>query len=123
MNCGVMRGKGAKFCSNCGNALPLEAAICVGCGADARSLGTQLPGAGPASRDEKSKVLAGVLGILFGGLGVHRFYLGYTTIGIVQVVVTICTFGIGAIWGTVEGIVILCGGMRTDAAGRPLGDY
>jgi TM2 domain-containing membrane protein YozV len=72
---------------------------------------------------QKSKIVAGILGILLGGLGIHRFYLGYTTIGVVQIVVTVLTCGIGAIWGLVEGILILVGStITTDAQGRPLAD-
>jgi TM2 domain-containing membrane protein YozV len=72
----------------------------------------------------KSKVVAGVLGILVGWLGIHRFYLGYTQIGIIQIVVSVVTCGIGGIWGFVEGILILVGheSFRTDADGRPLKD-
>jgi TM2 domain-containing membrane protein YozV len=71
----------------------------------------------------KSKIVAGILGILLGGLGIHRFYLGYIGIGIAQIVVTIVTFGFGAIWGFIEGILILVGsGITTDAQGRPLSD-
>ncbi len=72
----------------------------------------------------KSKVVAGILGILLGGWGVHRFYLGYTNIGIIQIIVTVCTCGIGAIWGLIEGIMILVGsdGFKTDANGVPLRD-
>ncbi len=70
----------------------------------------------------KSKMVAGLLGIFLGGFGVHRFYLGYTTIGILQIVVTIVTCGLGGIWGFVEGIMILMGQpqFRTDAKGVPL---
>ena len=72
----------------------------------------------------KSKVVAGILGILLGGFGVHRFYLGYTKIGVIQIVVTVFTCGLGAIWGFVEGILYLVGasGYTTDATGRPLKD-
>lgn len=72
----------------------------------------------------KSKVVAGLLGILVGGFGVHRFYLGYTSIGIAQIAVTILTCGLGAIWGLVEGVMILVGSeqFRVDATGRPLRD-
>lgn len=72
----------------------------------------------------KSKLTAGLLGIFLGGFGVHRFYLGYTQIGIIQIVVTVLTCGIGSIWGLVEGIMILAGSeqFRTDAEGRPLRD-
>lgn len=70
----------------------------------------------------KSKLVAGLLGIFLGGFGIHRFYLGFTTIGVVQIIVTIVTCGIGALWGTVEGILYLVGasGFTADADGRPL---
>jgi len=70
----------------------------------------------------KSRTTAGILGILLGGFGVHRFYLGYTGIGIAQIAVTIVTCGIGAIWGFVEGILILTDSpsFATDANGVPL---
>ena len=72
--------------------------------------------------EPKSRLAAGLLGIFLGGLGIQRFYLGYTTLGIVQLLVTIFTFGFGAIWGFVEGIMILAGAQsfRTDARGVPL---
>ena len=50
----------------------------------------------------KSRLVAGLLGIFLGGFGVHRFYLGWTGIGIAQIVVTILTCGLGALWGLVE---------------------
>lgn len=53
------------------------------------------------------KVLAGVLGILFGGLGIHKFILGYTKEGIIQIIVTICTCGFGSLIGLIEGIIYL----------------
>lgn len=37
----------------------------------------------------KSKVAAGLLAIFLGGLGIHKFYLGYTTQGIILLLVTI----------------------------------
>ncbi|MSR98644.1 NINE protein [Arthrobacter sp. BL-252-APC-1A] len=72
--------------------------------------------------EPKSRLAAGLLGIFLGGLGIHRFYLGYTTLGVVQLLVTFFTFGFGAIWGFVEGIMILAGAQsfRTDSRGVPL---
>lgn len=55
----------------------------------------------------EKKVVAGVLGILLGGFGVHKFYLGYTKEGIIQIVVTFVTCGIGSLIGLVEGILYL----------------
>jgi TM2 domain-containing membrane protein YozV len=76
----------------------------------------------PYDPQAKSKLAAGLLGIFLGGFGVHRFYLGYTKIGVIQIIVTIFTCGIGSIWGFVEGILFLVGanGYTTDAEGRPL---
>jgi TM2 domain-containing membrane protein YozV len=69
----------------------------------------------------KSRLAAGLLGIFLGGFGVHRFYLGYTGIGVTQIIVTILTCGLGAWWGVIEGILILArSGFPTDASGRPL---
>ena len=56
---------------------------------------------------DKSKVVAGVLGILLGGFGAHRFYLGDMTGGIIRLVVSVVTCGIGGIIGLIEGIIYL----------------
>jgi TM2 domain-containing membrane protein YozV len=124
-------------CTNCGAEVRPGVGKCAYCGAAVAVIGAQQapraptpPAAPPASPvpmgDQKSKVAAGVLGILLGCLGIHNFYLGYTTKGIIQVAITVLTLGAGAfisgIWGLVEGIMILTGSIATDAAGRPLKD-
>jgi TM2 domain-containing membrane protein YozV len=78
----------------------------------------------PAYPGQKSRMVAGILGIAFGAFGVHRFYLGYTNIGIIQIVVTVVTCGIGGLWGVIEGILILMKNENflTDANGVPLSD-
>lgn len=68
----------------------------------------------------KSRKVAAILGLLLGGFGAHRFYLGYTRIGIIQVVVTVVTVGFGLIWGFVEGFLIFTGQIDKDAQGNPL---
>lgn len=71
----------------------------------------------------KSKLVAGLLGILLGSLGIHRFYLGYTKIGIIQIIASVLTCGLAGLWGTVEGVLILLGNtITTDAEGNPLAD-
>lgn len=68
----------------------------------------------------KSKVTAGLLGIFLGWLGAHRFYLGYTQMGVIQLVLGLCTCGLSNIWGLIEGIMIITGsGITTDANGNP----
>ena len=49
-------------------------------------------GGGAAGAGTKSKVAAGVLGILLGWLGIHKFYLGYTTPGLILLGATIVGF-------------------------------
>lgn len=53
------------------------------------------------------KITAGICGILLGAWGIHKFILGYTTEGIIQIVITLVTCGIGGIVGIVEGIIYL----------------
>lgn len=65
--------------------------------------------------DSNKKILAGVLAILLGALGIHKFILGYTKEGIIMLVITLIigafTCGIGAsamgIIGLIEGIIYL----------------
>ncbi len=58
-----------------------------------------------AAPGRKSKVTAGILGILLGGLGVHKFYLGNIGMGILYVL--FCWTYIPAIAGLIEGIIYL----------------
>ena len=71
----------------------------------------------------KSRVIVGVLGILLGSLGVHNFYLGFTKKAVLQLVLSIVTFGLAGIWGFVEGIIYLVSKdpkWSVDAQGVPL---
>ncbi len=79
--------------------------------------------------NKKSKIAAGLLGIFLGSLGIHNFYLGFTGKAIAQLLLTLigwiaCGIGpaVSAIWGLIEGILILTGSMNTDADGNPLGE-
>ena len=76
--------------------------------------GAQIPGA-------DKKILAGILGIVLGGLGVHKFILGYNQEGaimagayVVALIIAMVTCGIGiplifvpTIVGIIEGIIYL----------------
>lgn len=71
----------------------------------------QQPGYGYA---QKSKIVAGLLGLFLGGLGVHNFYLGYTGKAVAQLLLTligwIILIGpiISGIWALIEAVLILC---------------
>lgn len=59
----------------------------------------------------KSKIVAGILGILLGFLGVHNFYLGFTGKAVTQLLISVLSLGmlaiVSSIWGLIEGIMIL----------------
>ena len=58
----------------------------------------------PAGADKK--IPAGILAILLGGLGIHKFYLGYTKEGVIQLILGLAC-GIGSVIGIIEGIIYL----------------
>jgi TM2 domain-containing membrane protein YozV len=73
---------------------------------------------------DKSKVVAGLLQLigLFGLVGIGRIYLGYTGLGIAQLIVGLVTCGLGAvIWGIIDAVLLLTDKVR-DPQGRPLRD-
>ncbi|MFI8850256.1 NINE protein [Streptomyces sp. NPDC053499] len=65
---------------------------------------------------DKSKIVAGVLQLFIGGLGIGRFYTGHIGMGIAQ----LFTCGGLGIWSLVDGIMFLTSDSRTDAQGRIL---
>jgi TM2 domain-containing membrane protein YozV len=91
--CGVKQRMEKKYCYNCGGEINAAQSVCVKCGVSVSTSGG------------KSKVTAGVLGILLGGIGVHKFYLGSWGWGLIYLV--LCWIYIPAIVGLVEGILYL----------------
>ena len=69
-------------------------------------------------RPVKRRWVAGILGLFLGLFGVHRFYLGFYTIGIMQIIFTLATQGYGLMWGFIEAVLILSGHIHKDAKGR-----
>jgi TM2 domain-containing membrane protein YozV len=59
-----------------------------------------------------NKIPAGICGILLGGLGIHKFILGYTGAGVIMLLVTVLScfilWPILHIIGLIEGIIYLC---------------
>ena len=129
VKCGVPAGNGNNFCSHCSQPTEREAAFCTHCGVSLA--GRQY--AGQTNSDtlyeitgRKSKLAAGLLGIFLGGLGIHNFYLGFTSRGVAQLLISVLSCGVlspvSAIWGLVEGILVLTGERGVDADGQPLRD-
>lgn len=99
-NCGMILSQGDRVCSHCGYEIPIQV---------------------QPSIHKRSRMVAGLLGIFLGGMGVHNFYLGYSSKGFIQVCLFfggILTFGlstfIASLWGFVEGVLLLSGSIERD---------
>ena len=140
-NCGAENSDSSFFCTMCGSSLSGAAAGAAGAagavGADGvagangaqpayeqpayeqQAYGQQaygqpvygMPAAPAVPANSKSKIAAGLFAILLGPLGIHKFYLGYTTAGVIMLLVSLLTLGLGAIVmqiiGLIEGILYL----------------
>jgi TM2 domain-containing membrane protein YozV len=95
VKCGVPPLSEKKHCQNCGADTSPNQVICTKCGV---SLTTKRVGS-------KNKAIAGVLAILLGGLGIHKFYLGSWGLGILYLL--LCWTFIPAIIALIEGILLL----------------
>jgi TM2 domain-containing membrane protein YozV len=71
----------------------------------------------------KQKVVAGLLALFLGCLGIHQFYLGKNGLGVTMLLITVLTCGYGSlitgIWALIDAICIFTGSTR-DAQGRIL---
>lgn len=85
----------SKFCSECGARISARAEVCPKCGV--RSATTAV--------SEHNKTTAALLALFLGGLGLHKFYLGRTGMGLICLV--FCWTFIPAFISLVEGIQFL----------------
>ncbi|MDQ0788759.1 TM2 domain-containing membrane protein YozV [Streptomyces sp. B3I7] len=65
---------------------------------------------------DKSKIVAGILQLFLGTLGIGRFYVGSVGVGIAQLL----TCGGLGFWALIDGIIFLTSNDRTDSQGRVL---
>lgn len=85
------------FCSKCGQKVHDEAVICVHCGCSIIN--------SSINSKQKEGLVVLLLCFFLGYLGVHRFYTGHTTVGIVQLL----TLGGCGIWTLIDFILIVLG--------------
>lgn len=108
------------YCSNCGKKVNENQDVCLNCGVNLKK-DKKIDNV-----NGKSKITAGILGIFLGCFGVHNFYLGYNGKAIAQLLITLLSLfllsWVSAIWGLIEGILILTGSIKEDAFGNPLVD-
>ena len=100
--CGAVNDDMAQYCSNCQAPLtpvstgyqPMQS-VDPGAMTDWKALGAD------------KKITAGICAILVGWLGVHKFVLGYTTEGIIQLALGVISCGLTSIISIIEGIIYL----------------
>jgi len=98
------------FCSDCGKKLSVNARLCPECGNPIKN------NFHPGFEDEPNRFFITILLCWFLGVfGVHRFYTGHTTIGIIQLL----TLGACGIWTLIDLLIILTGGFE-DSDGNPI---
>lgn len=95
------RGAMTKFCRECGESIRANAEICPKCGV--RQL--PVPGVFTVTPSGRSRIAAALFAIFFGGLGIHKFYLGRIGQGILYLL--FCWTFIPALVGFIEGIIYL----------------
>ncbi|HKG47714.1 MAG TPA: NINE protein [Pyrinomonadaceae bacterium] len=105
-----------RFCTKCGAVNDEMAQYCSNCQAPLTAVGTgyqPMQSVNPGTMTDwkamgaDKKITAGICAILVGWLGVHKFILGYTTEGIIQLVLGVISCGLTSIISIVEGVIYL----------------
>lgn len=120
-NCGAEIKDSDRFCGKCGTEVS-GSTIHLEKDSSQQTYQSQYQQSYQPLDTRKSKLVAGILQIVLGWAGVGRFYLGYNSVAIAQILVTFFTCGLGGIWPFIDGILILVGQVPTDADGVPLKD-
>jgi TM2 domain-containing membrane protein YozV len=101
------------YCSNCGAEINDKAVVCIRCGC-----AVNRPQTNPdINKSTKDWLVTLLLCFFVGYLGVHRFYVGKTGTGIIQLI----TCGGCGIWTLID-FIIICMGNFTDSEGKAIKD-
>lgn len=112
------------FCPSCGAESPSNARFCRSCGCQFSSAAQPAPAPAPEpvyqtvvqvntpvienpeGKKRVSKFSYGILALLLGGIGAHKFYVGKVGMGILYLL--FCWTFIPAVVSFIEGIIALC---------------
>jgi len=118
-NCGTQIDEGIKFCSGCGKPINNAPGVSAAPVAQQQTAAgqTQSTTAYPPGYVPKDWTVALLLLIFLGGVGAHRFYVGKIGTGILTLLITLFTFGIGWIVWFIIDLVSICTNKFTDKQG------
>jgi hypothetical protein len=104
----AVKNDNEKYCTECGAVINAKAEICPKCG-------VRQPSYDQASGADDRWLTTLLLCFFLGAFGVHRFYTGHTTIGVIQLL----TLGGCGVWALIDLIMIITGNY-VDADGFPI---
>lgn len=99
------------YCWNCGAEINEKAVVCTKCGCAVNQPQTEVA----INKSTKDWLVTLLLCFFVGCFGIHRFYVGKTGTGIIQLI----TCGGCGIWALIDFIVI-CMGNFTDSEGKAI---
>ena len=100
VKCGTNKGQGNNYCPECGQEVRnTEAEVCLSCGVRLKGsvnnftnqIKSGVNKSSGSNSNDNNKMVAGLLAVFLGALGIHRFYLGYKEVGFIQL--GICILG------------------------------
>lgn len=103
-----VKGDNEKFCQDCGEIINVKAEICPQCG-------VRQPFSSYSGNTDNRWLVTLLLCWFLGVFGVHRFYTGHITIGIIQLL----TLGGCGIWALIDLIILIIGDFK-DSDGNPI---
>ena len=115
-----MSNENMQFCSDCGNEYSRRATACPKCGCPSALVTQQTNTITTLYPDQKDRLTYILLGLFLGGLGIHNFYAGESSKGVIKLLLTlllgwlIVPIFIVGIWALIE----ICT-VKADANGVP----
>ncbi len=133
--CGQKLNDGDLYCSRCGYPVKPQSRYCQNCGAKIEGYVDRCPVCGyfcvnkekNRNTSSKSRLVVGLIALFLGELGIHNFYLGYTSKALAQLILCLAGFltcgitsVVAMIWSLIDAISIFVGKINEDSDGNPL---
>lgn len=100
LKCGVKVGEGKNYCHSCGEPVANNAAVCLKCGVALRDSGIA------NDLNGKDKITMALVCFFLGGLGIHNFMMGESKKGVAKILLSLLC-GIGFVFALVDLVKIL----------------